>query len=531
MNGLRAGRLALSLFAAGTFLSPARAFATAPAPIVFVPMDDRPVTYQLPALLGRIAGRNVVTPPAAMLGHYLQPGLPDAILAWLNSRAPKDADAYVLSSDMLVYGGLLASRVPGVTYAGAFFRVRDLGALRARHPAAWFAGFGTVMRLAPTGVPAIGPGAGYFAAGPTWQYLWEYAKLRDPLLPGEESRAAQLRALAGPAFDEYVADRARDLAVDRLLVKSAAAGLFDRLVLGQDDAGPVGIDVPDRETLESDIAQENAGSRVEIEPGADELGMALVAHAIARDAHYVPRIAVRYSTPDGAQAQDPLEYGPVSVAIGHLITLCGGIEDENHPDIVLAVRVPYTTEAEDDAFIAEMRSEIAAGREVALADLSFLAGDGDPGFAQQGAFARRILADGLASELDAYASWNTNANTVGTALAEAVAAGAGRRAGTYDALAQREFTFMRFVDDYAYHVNVRPLLNAQLEARNVDHMILLEPDATTVADENRALLWNEAERILSQLYPNYHVAAMEITLPWNRTFETQIDVGLAPNLQ
>ncbi|MGH7737745.1 MAG: DUF4127 family protein [Candidatus Tyrphobacter sp.] len=508
---------------------PAWALASA-HPIVFVPMDDRPVTFQLPVLLGRIAGVRVVTPPRALLGHYTQPGSPDGIIAWLNAKAPRDAAAYVLSSGMLLYGGLLASRVPGTTYGGIYFRVGDLDALHVRYPRAWIAVFGTVMRLAPTGIPAIGPGADYFASGPIWGYLWKYAMLHDPLLPSEESRAAELRALAGPAFDEYVADRARDLAADRLLVKSASEGYFNRLVLGQDDAGPVGIDVPDRQTLEMEIARDGVADRAGIEPGADELGMALVAHALARQAHWRPQIAVRYSTPDGALAQDPLEYGPISVAIAHLIALCGGVMNDADPQIVLYVRVPDTSAAQDDAFVASMRADLAAGRSVALSDLSFLAGGGDPGYAQQGAFARRILADGLASRLDAYASWNTNANTNGTALAEAIAAGAGRRMHSYDGLAHREFTFMRFVDDYGYHVNVRPLLNAQLEAERVDHMILLPPYAASVAAENRGLLWNEAQSILKHLYPGDHIAAMKITLPWDRTFETEIEVGLAPNL-
>lgn len=89
---------------------------------------------------------------------------------------------------------------------------------------------------------------------------------------------------------------------------------------------------------------------------------------------------------------------------------------------------------------------------------------------------------------------------------------------------------MRFADDYAYHVEVRPLLDAQLEAQKIDHMLLLPPVAARVAEENRALLWNEAQAILTQLYPGYHIAAMRITLPWDRTFETQIEVGLAPNV-
>lgn len=501
------------------------------APIVFVPLDDRPVSLQLPVLLGRIAGRSVVTPPRALLGHYLQPGSPDAIIAWLNSRAPRDAGAFVLSTDMLDYGGLLASRVPGVTYADAYFRAGEFVRLRGLYPRAWIAAFGTIMRLAPTGVPVIGPGATYFAAGAAWQNLWDYAKLHDPPLPSEDAAAAALRTEIGePTLEAYLADRVRDLAVDRLLVRKAARGRIDRLVLGQDDAGPVGLDVPERAELLESVARAGAGDRVAIEPGADELGMALVAHALARAIGWRPRIAVHYSTPNGANAQDPLEYAPISTAIHRLIGLCRGVEDETNPEIVLYVRVPGTTRAQDDALVEAMRDDVAGERSVALADLTYLEGGGEPGYAVQGAFARRILRDGLASRLDAYSSWNTNANTVGTALAEAVAAGVGRRAGTYDALAHREFTFMRLVDDYAYHVNVRPLLNAQLEARSVDHMILLPPLAAAVADENRALLWNQAQGILEQLYPTYHIAAIRITLPWNRTFETQIDVSLAPNL-
>jgi hypothetical protein len=44
------------------------------------------------------------------------------------------------------------------------------------------------------------------------------------------------------------------------------------------------------------------------------------------------------------------------------------------------------------------------------------------------------------------------------------------------------------------------------------------------------LLWNRAETLLAQLDPGYHIAAMKIELPWSRTFETRIDVGIAPNI-
>lgn len=495
------------------------------AAVAFVPMDDRPVTAQLPVTLGRIAGVSVDSPPRALLGRYLEAGKPDAIIAWLNAEASRaQTSSFVVSTDMLAYGGLVASRVPGVSYADAYFRLREIAHLRERKPRAWIGAFGTIMRLAPTGIPA---GTPFFAPYPIWLYLQEYANLHDPLLPGETAQAAHLRALIGEtAFDAYVATRGRNLAVDRLLLKITASGEIDRLVLGQDDAGPTGLHVPEVELLKADLASLNLAQRASIEPGADELGMALVAHAIAREAQWSPRVGVYYSTPSGALYQDPIEYAPISTAIDALIGVCGAVRDDARPEIALYVRVPGTTPSEDDAFIAAMTAAASSGRSVALADLTFLRSYG-----RQAQFAQRILANGLAARLDAYSSWNTNANTVGTALAETIAAGAGKRLRTYDALAHRAFTFTRFLDDYAFHDEVRPDLNATLAAQGIaDHSLLPADVATGLSQRDRALLWGYATSILTQLDPGYHIAALAIGLPWSRTFETSIDAALAPDL-
>jgi len=494
--------------------------------IAFVPLDDRPVTAALPVQLGRIAGVRVDEPPPALLGNYLQAGDADAIVDWIGERAARsETGAFVVSSDMLAYGGLIASRVPGIGYAGADFRLRALDRVRERRPNDWISTFGTVMRLAPTGIPA---GTPFFAAFPLWQLLQQYANLPDPLPQQDQAYAARLQTAIGPAaLGQYLATRDRNLGVDRLLLQMTARGTIDRLVLGQDDAGPVGLHVREVAQLRQIVANDPAlQARVSIEPGADELGMALVANALAGIAHWRPHVSVAYSTPEGALVQDPLEFAPVSDAVDGLIGICGGVRDDARPDVALFVRVPRTSPAQDDAFAAAMTADADAGIPVALADISFL-----QSYASQAAFAQRILASGLAARLDAYASWNTNANTVGTALAEAIAAGAGRRRKTYDALAHRTFTFVRFVDDYAYHDDVRPELNAWLDAQGIGDHTLLAPDvADRAAARDRALLWREALEILPQLDPGYHLAAIQIGLPWDRTFETSVQAAIAPDL-
>jgi Protein of unknown function (DUF4127) len=496
--------------------------------IAFVPLDDRPVTRQLPQMLGSIAGTTVVEPPRALLGNYLTFGQPDAIIAWLNGPQARAAQSVVVSTDMLAYGGLVASRVPGVSYADAYFRLQELRTLRRLHGHAWIGAFGTVMRLAPTGIPAIGPAKNFFAAYPAWEYLQQYANLHDPPLPSELATAQHLRDLVGePTLQAYLDTRARNLSVDLRAVDLTAQNDADALVLGQDDAGPVGLHLKDVAALKAAVQERGIGERVAIEPGADELGMAMVAQALARNAHWLPRVQVRYSRAGGGSYNDPLEYAPIDVAISSLIKLCGAQRVDSQPDIVLYVRVPNPTAAEDASLISAMQSDEQSGVPVAFADLTFL----EDRFTDQAAFAEQLLRSGTAAKLDAYSSWNTNANTVGTAVAEAVAAGAGRRTGTYDALAHREFTFNRILDDYAFHDYVRPQLNAALTAEGItDHTYLLPEQAAPVAELNRAALWNRGEAILTQLDPGYHIAAMNITLPWNRTFETEIDAALAPNI-
>lgn len=501
---------------------------------VVVPLDDRPVTAGLPRLLGAIAGVRVVEPPRPLLGRYLTGGDPAAILRWLRDAAPPDARAYVVSTDMAVYGGLVASRVPGVSRAVAYTRISDLAAFRAGRPGSSFSVFGTVMRLAPTGVPARGPAAAFPFAGDLWPALQEYANLPDPpRREADRARAEALRAQLGGVLDDYLAVRARDRDVDLFALRTAAEGGFDRIVLGQDDAGPVGLHLRDLAVLRAFAARWLPPSRASIEPGADELAMALVAAALAREAQVLPRVHVVYSRAGGGALADPIEYAPVATTIAELIRTCGAVDVTGSPgaaDIVLYVRVPDTSDADERAFadaVAAAAGAKAAGRPlVAVADLSFLA-DADP--AQQRQLTEDLIARDAAGRIDAFASWNTVANTVGTALPEAIAVLAGKRLGTYDRRMHATFTLMRYIDDVAFHADVRPRLIAGLDAAGIaDHTYLLPDTAARTASENRALLWPAGLALLAQIAPEFRDAGFTITLPWDRTFETEIDLRLQP---
>lgn len=506
--------------------SPANAAESDAPAIVFVPLDDRPVTYQLPVLLGAIAGQPLRTPSHADIGTYLRAGDPEAIARFLRGPATIGASALVASNDMVAYGGLVASRIPGVSTGDAFVRVRDFAALKAARAIPYVGMFGTIMRLAPTGVPRLGPAADYYAAGNTVDDIQAYANLPDPPTTAEERRkAAHLRESIGEkTLQAYLGTRVRDRDVDEWALQMAAEGGIDRIVIGQDDAGPTGLHLRDVAKLKATARAFGLGERASIEPGADELGMVMLARAFARNVAWSPTVSLDYSRPDGGAVNDQLEYVPIETTISQIIAACGARRvASGTADIALHVRVAETLPADETAFEDRIAADVARGTSVAVADLTFL--HGKPGDEQR-QLTEALIARGIAGKIDAFASWNTDANTIGTALPEAIAVGAGRRAGRYDARAHARFMLDRYIDDYAFHQFVRPDLNETLRARQIDTTLLLPEIAREANSRNRAALWPYALDLLAKIYPQYRDAGMTIMLPWDRTFETQIDVRL-----
>lgn len=497
-----------------------------PLAIVFVPMYATPTARQLPMMAGAIARAEVREPPPQWLGDYITPGDVAAIDRWL-ARAAPTSDDFVISIDTLAYGGLDASRAPGVSQREAIARLETLRRLRDAHPQARIAAFGTIMRLEPTAVAPVGAARTYWAGAqpPTWQYIWEYAQLHDPPQPSEAERARQLQMLIGrPVLEQYLGTRERNRSVDLAALQLVADGTLDRIIIGQDDAGPVGLHVKDVRALKQAVARLGIGDRTSIEPGADELGLVLVARALTRRIGWTPRVAVRYSMPNGALTQDPLEYAPVHVTIDALVRRCGGVRDDSQPDFTLYVRVPGTSPTQDDRLLGELRSQVQRGRSVALVDLTFLSGS----YTAQAAFAKKLISAGLAGKLDAYSAWNTTANSAGIALGEIVAAGVGRRTGRYDPLAHAEFMLDRYIDDYLYHTQVRPRIDADLAARGITAHWYLAPRVWRETDAAvRAAVVPMARELLRRIYPDYRAVRLDVRLPWPRTFEIESEIQLA----
>ena len=80
--------------------------------ILFIPMDDRPVCMSYTVDTLKRAGWDIQTPPQEYIASYNRTGNPDKLFKWLEDNALLATDA-VVSSDSLIYGGLVPSRTHG----------------------------------------------------------------------------------------------------------------------------------------------------------------------------------------------------------------------------------------------------------------------------------------------------------------------------------------------------------------------------------------------------------------------------------
>ena len=77
--------------------------------LLFVPLDNRPVCLDYAVETMKAAGWNVETPPLEYIAGNDHSGNPDKLYEWLAARSAT-ANAIVISSDALIYGGLVDSR-------------------------------------------------------------------------------------------------------------------------------------------------------------------------------------------------------------------------------------------------------------------------------------------------------------------------------------------------------------------------------------------------------------------------------------
>lgn len=405
--------------------------ADGPLTVLYIPLDNRPLNYDNVFSLAAIAGVKLLTPPPEMLGNPGEnggqdgPGDPAAIGEWLAENADR-ADAWIISLDMLLYGGLAPSRSHDRGQQEVLADMQNLQQLLAqnRQDVPVYA-FATIMRSAASSASPKQPGyfAGYGDKILQLSQLWDRAD-RGDASPDQMTSLAMLKKEIPPqVLGNYLQRRETNLAAIRQALHLVAGGLVDYLVLGRDDTTPYSLTRVDLRRLENDVRQRGLTNRVDSYPGADELGALLLARAVNEALDRQLKVYVDWATPQGPGVTALYEDVTLEENVRLHVKSGGGkvVESPEEADLMLAMNSPvvktmeaavqpeYAAPGQHHLALADqINTWLEQGKPVAVADVAYANG-ADRAFME-------ILAGYAGNDSDSGTSSTTQGNNTGGRL-------------------------------------------------------------------------------------------------------------------
>lgn len=490
--------------------------------IVLLPLDERPCNASFPLQLFSHDGIRIVTPEK--LGSKKTPADFEAIRSFL-LRECRDADGLVISIDMLLYGGLVPSRIHNKTREELLSRLALLRTIREKCPKLPIYGFQCIMRCPD-----------YNSADEEPDYYETYGERIHALgvavhknrlgMELHEPIAKSIQRVDQAVIDDYIHRREvnRYLNVESLqLLKD---GVLDVLVIPQDDSGRLGYAALDQQIVREKIAEYGVQDQVLMYPGADEVGLTLLARMLNHLYGRRPRVYVWYLsegarniTPlyEGSRLQDTVRY--------HLIAAgCRQTQSLENADFVLIFTAPsdrmqeavsqpsgsleYVSDRNFPAMRELLLQCLEEHRPVTIADNAYANGSDLE-------IIHVLDRNGMLLRLAGYAGWNTSANTLGTAVAEAAdycLFGATKE--------HRNFLAERYVEDAGYCAKVRQDVTEHLP-EGMNYFDVKEPRGEAAAMVRKGL-----EAFVKSDLPSIQdqVEIQDVWLPWSRMFETGLRV-------
>lgn len=505
-------------------------FASLNKTIIFVPHDNRPISFKQTADNIRDLGYEVLTPPEELLGNRENPYVkPEELSKWVIENAKK-ADAAVISSDSMVYGSLVASRKHNLSEDVVLARVHNFEKIHQANPNMKLYVFGSIMRTPQTSEASGSEDANYYA-----QYgtdIARYTALTDKLeqdgLTHKERKQLQQyeQKIPKAALDDWLSRRQGNFLVSKNLIDLARNDVITYLALGCDDNAKYSQTNKERRALDnygSDLGE----LKYQSVAGIDEIGYVLLTRAVNNLQGDIPFVSVHYAKGTGENTIPAYSNEPIKNSIATHIKMAGGmkVNSDKRADLVFMVNTNFdgTTGAANDLnnvyipneniidFVNMVDEAVQANKKVGIGDITF--GNGSDNALMFSLYGKNLL-----DKLNAYSGWNTPTNSTGYALAMGMGANYTDRVGILKMLE------VRYLDDWLYQANIRQAVANRLNSMPGEGDYGNTKTRTLPAEKlaTEALQKMIADYGLEKFEGQSYVADAQIRFPWQRMFEADI---------
>lgn len=495
--------------------------------LVLVPLDNRPVTYLLPAQICRVAGVKATIAPRDLLGSLTVPTNPGGLGLWLSetikSRAP---EKLLVCLDSLIYGGLINSRRGEESESEIFNRLKEIGDWKKLSPTA-------LSTYAQASIMRISDNYDCTEEKAYWsrygREIFQWSEMMHKNSSGTKLAQGTL-ALAESRIEptvreDYLKTRRRNFRANMRLLDYVKSGALDFLVYSQDDSGEFGFNVLEKEKLLRAASDGGIARKVMSYAGSDETILTLLSRALLESSGRRPRVSVHYTSHFGSRTASRYEGQTIGDSVEKHIHASGlnvANESDGKEDFQILVHCVESQQGDHILLPGQVDLRQINTQEAVKKALDFIQQSNSPVILCDLAYSNGsdpllitelLKHKSLLQKLWSYAGWNTSGNSLGSAIALGIARWYSEMQGTREQQERyfQEAMFIRFADDWAYQTQVRPQLNGQAvpDSRLAE---LMKPYMTEISSSAG---WN--------------IPSARVCLPWQRTFEIEIAIGSQSN--
>lgn len=501
--------------------------------IMIIPLDERPCNYNYVQYLAKDTDYNLLIPPKELLGDKKIPGNIIRLHQWMKDNI-NQVEHLILSFDMILYGGIVPSRLHYLSIDEILERLSIIYDLKTINPKLTIDAFTLIMRN-PT----------YSSNDEEPDYYQDYGKeihlkgvyehkmLLNTITLEEQNHLKEIdKTLPIVHYLDYVNRRAVNTNVNLEILKLLKENIIDFLVIPQDDASPFGLTKQDQEIILTSVKNNAIFDNFLSYPDADAVGCSLLARFINTHQKKEPKIFVHYAVEEARNLIPLFEDRPLYQSIKSQISVVRAVQVDcvEDADLILAVNATtvmcgissihnnnydyeYHKLRNVAAFIQKVKSY---SKPIIMADIAYANGSDE-------VLIKELKKENLLFSLAAYAGWNTSGNTLGTALAQGVVYHRYK-----NTVSHKDFLGLRYIEDYIYMTKIRQLVSQDmLPALGLNYFN---------SGGKTGLVSNTVQKLLQQYASevndsNNEVRITKCTMPWSRMFEVEIDVTVLSKKQ
>ena len=460
--------------------------------IALIPIDNRPICYTLVEdILAQDKNIKLFMPERNLLGSLTKQANIVGIYNFLENL--EEVDTLVISLDTIAYGGLVSSRRCPETYEQIKERVLKFKEI-IKKKAKKVLAFSSIMRISNNNINE--EEKEYWAQWGKRIFEFSYYQHKSRK---EKSYNCVYNQIPQDILDDYLDTRKRNFDINKLYLDWIEDKTLDTLVFSKDDTGQYGLNVEEAEYLEAQIKKRNLNAFVKT--GADEIPLTLIARALNDNLTVDVRYVWENSTDEISKYED---ISVKNCAEGQL--KLANFKLSKNADLIFIVN--NFQHRQGDYVLGEEINKLS--KQINFPDKKYFIADISNANGADCGLIEQLLSNKIDENLTSFCGYNTSANSIGCAILSAIVNYNAQKNNTYNEFAFKKLMFIRLLDDWAYQANVRKYVRESA------------PNFIQALEEKNEDLKRFENKIAN--YLDFEYNNIGYSLPWNRSFEVEINV-------